>query len=75
MQESLSHVKTEKFRIIIIKAAEILAYMSLNSSWKVNTLYVDLYEVHSKLAQNPKLKKPITWSKQALDPSSKQSFN
>jgi hypothetical protein len=27
-----SHVKTKKFRRIIIKAAEILAYMSLNSS-------------------------------------------
>ena len=25
MQESLSHVKTEKFRVIFIKAAEILA--------------------------------------------------
>ena len=36
MQESLSHVKTEKFRVIFIKAAEILAYMSLNSSWKAN---------------------------------------
>ena len=37
--------------------------------------YVDLYEVHSKTDPKPKTKKPITWSKQALDPSSKQSFN
>ena len=36
MQESLSHVKTEKFRIIFIKAAEFLAYMGFNSSGKIN---------------------------------------
>jgi hypothetical protein len=36
-----------------------LVYMSLNSSWKINPNgppYVDLYEVHSKLTQNPNWK-------------------
>jgi hypothetical protein len=32
MQESLSHVKTENSEVIIIQAAESLAYMSLNSA-------------------------------------------
>ena len=53
-------LKLKKFRIIFIKAAEIVAYMILNS-WKINPSgppYVDLYEVHSKLVQNPKMKSP-----------------
>jgi hypothetical protein len=29
-------LKLKNSKVIIIKAAEILAYMSLNSSWKIN---------------------------------------
>jgi hypothetical protein len=29
-------LKLKNSEVIIIKAAEILAYMSLNSSWKIN---------------------------------------
>jgi hypothetical protein len=62
IEECKNHSHTLKLKnseVIIIKAAEILAYMSLNSSLKINPNgppYVDLYEVHSKLTQNPKLK-------------------
>ena len=60
-EESKDHSDTLKIKNseIIIKAAEILVYMSLNSSWKINPNgppYVDLYEVHSKLTQNPNWK-------------------
>jgi hypothetical protein len=62
-QECKNHshmLKLKNSEVIIIKAAKILAYMSLNSSWKINPNrpYVDLYEVHSNLTQNPKLKSP-----------------
>jgi hypothetical protein len=30
---------------------------------------------YTKLIQKPSTEKPIIWSKQALDPNSKQSFN
>jgi len=49
-------LKLKNSKVIIIKDAKILAYMNLNSSWKINPngpLYVDLYEVHSKLTQKP----------------------
>jgi hypothetical protein len=37
MQESFSHIKTEKFWSNIINGSWNFGYMSLNSSWKINS--------------------------------------
>jgi hypothetical protein len=49
-------LKLKKSEVIIIKAAEILAYMSLNSSWKINpngSILVGWTDPHTKLIQKP----------------------
>jgi hypothetical protein len=53
MQESLSHVKTEKFRSNI---RWNLGYMSLNNSWKINpngSTLMSWTDLHTKLTQKP----------------------
>jgi len=56
-----SHMlKLKNSEVIIIKAAEILAYMSLNSSWKINpnALMWTYMRSTQNWPKNPKLKRP-----------------
>jgi hypothetical protein len=49
-------LKLKNSEVIIIKAAKILAYMSLNSSWKINpngSILVGWTDPHTKLTQKP----------------------
>jgi hypothetical protein len=49
-------LKLKNSEVIIIKAAEILAYMSLNSSWKINpngSILVGWTDPHTKLTLKP----------------------
>jgi len=59
-EERKNHSHTLKLKnseVIIIKTAEILACMSLNSSWKINpngsTTLVGWTDPHTKLTQKP----------------------
>ena len=59
-KECKNHSHTLKLKnseVIIIKTAEILAYISLNSSWKINpngsTTLVGWTDPHTKLTQKP----------------------
>jgi len=58
-KECKNHSHTLKLKnseVIIIKAAKILAYMSLNSSWKINpngSILVGWTDPHTKLTQKP----------------------
>jgi hypothetical protein len=70
MQESLSHIKTKKFRSIIHQWLWNLGYMSLNSSWKINlneSILMDWFGQLTKLTQKTKSKnKVLIKPKQAL---------
>ena len=71
-------LKLKTSEVIFTNGCQNFGYMSLNSSSKINpngSTIVSWTDTYTKLIQKPSTEKPIIWSKQALDPNSKQSFN
>jgi hypothetical protein len=75
-----NHSRTLKLKnseVTFINDCQNLGYMCLNSSEKLTLMDLPLWAKLTHIQnwpKNPKQKKPITQSKQALDPSWKQSI-